>query len=350
MASIAVKYRPQTFEECVGQNSIIKILKRQLELKEFKNCYLFCGPSGCGKTTIARIFANEINQGLGSPIEIDGASNNGVDNVKAIIQEAQERSLFSEYKIYIVDECQMITTQGWNAFLKCIEEPPKYTIFIFCTTDPQKIPKTILNRVMRFNLTRVHTDLIRERLKYVSSCEGYTNYDESCDYISKICNGGVRDSLAMLEKCAGYSTDLCISNVLQALGNFSYNVFFQLTNAIVDGDERTILKTVEDSYNRGEDLKQFASQYLEFLLDLEKYCLFKSINETKLPASLEVVTDTSGRLSPFCVKYATSFDNNLKVFAKMTATTLELSNQLKQDPYPKTTLSIQLLELSRTLG
>ena len=112
MESLAVKYRPKLFEEVCSQESIIKILRRQLELKQFKNTYLFCGASGCGKTTVARIFANEINKGIGSPIEIDGASNNGVDNVKSIIKSASERSIDSEYKIYIIDECHALTNQA----------------------------------------------------------------------------------------------------------------------------------------------------------------------------------------------------------------------------------------------
>ena len=162
--SLAVKYRPKTFEEALGQGSTIKILRQQIEKGCFGNCYLFAGSSGCGKTTLARIFANLINQGKGSPIEIDGASNNGVESVRAIVDSAGERSLDSEYKIYIVDECHAISSQGWQAFLKCIEEPPKYTIFMFCTTNPEKVPETIQNRLIRFNISKVRTDLIKQRL------------------------------------------------------------------------------------------------------------------------------------------------------------------------------------------
>ena len=206
MESLASKYRPKTFEEIVGQTAVVKNLLRQLETNTFKNTYLFCGPSGDGKTTIARVFAKKLNGGLGTPIEIDGASNNGVDNVRAIIEESKTRAIDSEYKVIIIDECHAITTQGWQAFLKCIEEPSPYTIFIFCTTDPQKIPVTILNRVMRFNLTRISTEEIKNRLLYISSVEGYTNYQDSCDYIARLSCGGMRDAIAMLEKCAGYST------------------------------------------------------------------------------------------------------------------------------------------------
>ena len=137
---LATKYRPNTFSEVVGQQAVIKILQRQIELDKISQCYLFCGASGCGKTTLARIFAKELNGSFNGLVEMDAASNNGVDNVRSIVEDAKQRSISSKYKVFIIDECQSITTQGWQAFLKCIEEPPKFTIFIFCTTDPQKVP------------------------------------------------------------------------------------------------------------------------------------------------------------------------------------------------------------------
>ena len=149
--SLAVQFRPKTFDEVVGQETIIKILKKQVETQQFKNCYLFSGASGCGKTSVARIFAKTINNGVGEPIEIDAASNNGVDNIRNIIEEANKRSLDSDYKVYIMDEAHSLTSQSWQSLLKTIEEPPKYTIFIFCTTNPEKIPETILNRLQKFN-------------------------------------------------------------------------------------------------------------------------------------------------------------------------------------------------------
>ena len=153
--SLATKYRPKEFSDVSSQSSVIMILNQQIETNNFKNSYIFSGTSGCGKTTCARIFANKINKGCGNPIEIDAASNNGVDYTRDIVKSANERSLDSQYMIIIIDECHVLTSASWQSLLKCIEETPKYTIFIFCTTDPQKIPDTIMNRCQRFNFTRI---------------------------------------------------------------------------------------------------------------------------------------------------------------------------------------------------
>ena len=334
--SLAVKYRPTNFSDVCGQSSTIKILSRQIETHQFKNCYLFCGASGCGKTTAARIFANMINGGKGEPIEVDGASNNGVDNVKSIIKAASERAIDGEYKIYIMDECHMLTTQAWNAFLKCIEEPPKYTIFIFCTTDPQKIPSTILNRVQRFNFTRLSSQLICDRLKYICSQEGFVNYADACDYISRISNGQMRDAIATLEKCAGYEIDLSMNNVLSALGDYSYSVMFDLINAIIDGNEQTSLSVLSKVYNDGGDIRLFINQFLSFIMDIQKYIVCKSIDVTRFPNTM---IDN--------LKNSVNFDNSIQYYGYIANQLLDLKNMLKTDLDPVSSVEVYLLKMCR---
>lgn len=173
MKTLAVKYRPTSWNEVSEQSSTKIILQQQLESGEVKNAYLFCGPAGCGKTTCARIFANEINNGEGNPIELDAASNNGVDDVRNIIQQAKTKSINSEYKIFIIDECHALSNSAWQAMLKIIEEPPAKSIFLFCTTNPERIPKTILSRVQRYDFNRISTEGIVNRLKYILEQENY---------------------------------------------------------------------------------------------------------------------------------------------------------------------------------
>ena len=334
--SLAVKYRPKTFSEICGQSSIVKIITRQIEMNEFKNACLFAGASGCGKTTIARIVANMINNGQGEPIEIDAASNNGVENVRQIIHDAQERSIDSKYKIYIIDECHSLTNQAWQAFLKCIEEPPTYTIFIFCTTDPQKIPETIKNRVQRFTFNRISTDQIRERLAYICRMEGFTNYEESVDYLSRMAEGGARAAITFLDKCSSYSTDLNINNVLAALGNYSYDTFFSLINNMIDGNEAEVLSIISKFYDEGNDLKLFVDQFLNFCMDVTKYSLFKSPEVTRIPTSMEPQLQGS-----------TNFDNASRYYTYVIDKLLVLKNMLKNDNSPRSTIEILFLQITR---
>lgn len=171
--TLAVKYRPKTFDDVTEQESVKIILQQQLESGEIKNAYLFCGGAGTGKTTCARIFANDINGGEGNPIELDAASNSSVDDVRNIIQQAKTKSLDSEYKVFLIDECHAISNTGWQAFLKLIEEPPAKSIFIFCTTNPERIPRTILSRVQRYDFKKISQSGIVNRLMYILDNEGY---------------------------------------------------------------------------------------------------------------------------------------------------------------------------------
>lgn len=340
--SLAVAYRPTTFEEVCGQTLTIEILKRALAKRSFKNCYLFAGTSGAGKTTIARIFAKEINEGQGQPIEIDAASYNGVDSVRAIVESAYERSLDSKYKIFIIDECHSITSQGWQVWLKCLEECPVYTIFMFCTTEPHKIPATILNRVQRYNISKIDTQLIKERLIKVCQLEGFINYDDTCDLISKLSQGCMRDALTMLDQCADYSEDLNILNTEKILGKISYQIMLKLTSFLFNKDEAKIFAVIESLDNTGTDLKQFVSLYLDFALDLTKFYIFSNIYATALPQYL--LTDPCPETN--LVEVVKSI-NNLDWLNALIDNLLELKALVKFDDNVKATVEAYLIRFCR---
>jgi DNA polymerase-3 subunit gamma/tau len=334
--SLAVAYRPKTFEEVCGQNITVKILQKTLETGNLRNCYLFAGDSGCGKTTCARIFANLINGGIGEPIEIDAASNNGVDNVRALIDSANQRALVGEYKIFIIDECHAITTQGWQAFLKGIEEPPAYTIFMFCTTEPNKLPVAILNRVQRYNITKINTVDMKARLEYICKEEGYTNYEALCDLLSKTTHGCMRDAIMKLEQCADFSTDLSLNNSLQVLGALSYEAMFKLTWALQDKNSGEILAILDKLANNSVDLKQFMEVYLEFCLDLQKFALFNNIDITSIPAYFA---------STECpmVQQTITISEFISWCMRLVDTLLEIKLETRYDTFYKSTIEAFLL-------
>lgn len=288
METLAVKYRPKDFEDVCGQENIITILNNQLKEKSFKNCYLFCGNSGCGKTTLARIFAKKVNEGGGSIIEIDAASNNGVDDVRQIIKEAQFLPLDGKYKVYIIDEVHMFSTGAFNAMLKLIEEPPSKTIFILCTTDPQKIPATILSRVQRYNFTKISEKQIIERLKIILATENITTFDVSAlQLIARLSKGGMRDSITTMEKCLGFNNNLTCDNISKALGIVGYDVIINILNCIKTKDSKNILGLIESIYDQGIDLKLFIIDFLQFCLDLVKYKLTNDYILSGLPQGFE---------------------------------------------------------------
>ena len=338
MESLGVKYRPHSWDNVIGQDVIVQILQKQIDTKSIKNAYIFSGASGCGKTTAARIFANELNNHIGTPIEIDGASNNGVDNVKQIINSASQRSIDSEYKIYIIDEAHMLTTPAWNAFLKTIEESPKYTIFIFCTTDPQKIPDTIKNRCMRFNFTRISSKDIVQRLSYICETEGVENYHDVVDYISRISHGEMRNAISKLETCIDYSNTLSMESALQALGNFSYDKFFSLINAVIDGDFKTVDTEITNIYNDGADMKLFVTEFLNFVLDIMLYSLNHDIACTTLPITYKDK-----------LEFSIGFDDATKYYNYYVDKLLDLKNMIKTDVEPLQTILVMFNRMCRLI-
>ena len=288
MEALATKYRPRTFKDVVCQDNIKKVLTNQLDTGEVKQAYLFCGSAGTGKTTSARIFANEVNGGKGKPIEIDGASNNGVDNIRNIIDDCRMKSLDSKYKVYIIDEVHMLSIGAFNALLKVLEEPPKGVIFILCTTDPHKIPATILSRVQRFQFKRIPQNEVVNRLQYVLQQEGKITYDmEALQYIAKLADGGMRDALMKLDTVLGYTTEITMEAVLDCLGITNYDYLFKIVSSIIKQDATTPMQLIDDLYKQGKDLKLFVKDLSKFILDLCKLELTQDINTTMIPPELK---------------------------------------------------------------
>lgn len=288
MEALATKYRPRTFKDVVCQDNIKKVLTNQLDTGEVKQAYLFCGSAGTGKTTSARIFANEVNEGKGKPIEIDGASNNGVDNIRNIIDDCRMKSLDSKYKVYIIDEVHMLSIGAFNALLKVLEEPPKGVIFILCTTDPHKIPATILSRVQRFQFKRIPQNEVVNRLEYILVQEGILTYNVvAIEYIAKLADGGMRDAIMKLDTVLGYTHEITMEAVLDCLGITNYDYLFKIVSSIIKQDATTPMQLIDDLYKQGKDLKLFVKDLSKFILDLCKLELTQDINTTMIPPELK---------------------------------------------------------------
>lgn len=307
MQPLANKYRPKVFDDVSEQGAIKTIIENQIKNNDIRNAYLFCGGAGTGKTTCARIVANMINDGKGNPIELDAASNNSVEDVRRIITDSKFKSLDSKYKIYIIDECHSLSNAAWQAMLKLLEEPPKCTVFIFCTTDPNRIPNTILSRVQRYNFQRISKDGIVKRLKFIINseneelCNNYGNdfapgeyetmailfEDEAIDYIAKQAQGGMRDAITTLDKCLAYSKQLTLINVIKVLSAgvtpFELSDF---TNSLLDKNVEKAIMQLNDFFMTGIDMSLLLNMYFEFLLNLQKYLVLNNKDITVLPEDI----------------------------------------------------------------
>lgn len=334
--SLAVQYRPTTWDEVVEQNEIKQILQNQLKTNEIKNSYLFVGGAGTGKTTCARILARCINDNKGSAIEIDGASNNGVDQVREISNQARTRSTDSEYKIFIIDECHMITTAGWNAMLKLIEEPPAKTIFIFCTTNAEKIPKTIMSRIQRYDFKRISTRGIFNRLVDVCIKESIFIEENALMYIAKIADGHLRDALTMLDKVIAYNEEVTESNVASALGMNSYKDLEALFNSVLNNEETELLKIIDSCHDEGRDLKQLIDDEIGYVLDYVRWTVTHDIESCSCPE--------------FIVENFKNFNARKDNVLHFLDTLINIKNTIKYDSSPKIIIEAMLLLECNTKG
>lgn len=279
------KWRPKNFNDVIGQEHITTTLKNEIKNNRISHSYLFCGTRGTGKTSTAKIFSKAVNcHNLkdGEPcnecevcenislarsmnvIEIDAASNNGVDNIRQIREEVKYPPTEGNYKVYIIDEVHMLSVGAFNALLKTLEEPPSHVIFILATTDPQKIPATILSRCQRYDFKRISINDMTNRLDYFMKEENINVELKALRYIAKISDGAMRDALSILDQCIAfyYGQDITLEKVLDTIGAVDNEVFYNLTNAIIDKNIVECLNIVDNIIVQGRDIGQFISQII----------------------------------------------------------------------------------------
>lgn len=240
-------------------------------------------------TTISRIIANELNEGKGEPAELDAASHGSTEEIRQIVSQASTFPVGMKYKIFIIDECHSLSNTAWQVFLKTLEEQPAKSIFMFCTTNPEKIPATILSRVQTFRFSKISTKGIHNRLKYVieqENAEGQniTYDDEALNYIARLSNGGMRDSLTNLDRCLAYSKDITLENVSEALDLPDYDTYFSLLNGLVKKDNVSITSIVDTVYNSGTNFVKWFEGFHSFLCNIIKYIYIKDIGSTMIPS------------------------------------------------------------------
>ena len=323
--SLATKYRPKSFSDVVEQSLIVDMLSNICKSDLNNRNFLFIGPAGCGKTTLGRIVGNVLNNNTGEPIEIDAASHSGVDKMRDIIQQARTYPIGCAYKIFIIDECHSLSSQAWQALLKTLEESPAKSVFIFCTTNPEKIPATILSRVQTFQLSKISLDSICNRLIYVLDSEiaegrDITYEKEAINYIAKLANGGMRDALTLLDKALAYSTNISSHTLSKALGLPNYDDYFMLLSAIAKRDNETITKVVDEVYNSGVNFVKWFENFHSFVINIVKYIFLQDINKTMIPAHY------ADKIS----KYSTAHSN---ICLKLANTLIKLNQELKSTNY-----------------
>ena len=346
------KYRPVTFEEVAGQRSIVRTLKNAISSGKIAHAYLFCGPRGTGKTSMARLFAKALNceKGIGQQcnecsncqainegvhpdvIEIDAASNNGVDQVRDLIDKIRYAPIKGRYKVYIIDEVHMMSAGAFNALLKTLEEPPEQVIFILATTEPYKVLPTILSRCQRFDFGKIDDEDIREKLIWILDKEKVEYDEKGIDAIISLADGGMRDALSILDQVLAYSgNQLHEADVLTLFGLTSNIQKIELLKLIRQGDVSRVLGKLEEFLNSGVDIKRLSDNLLEILKDLVIYektheeSLLTSISE-KEALELEPLIDAAyaNRMIQILVKTQIDFKSVSNIRSLFELTLLQL--------------------------
>ena len=353
------KWRPVSFEDVKGQDPIVQTLKNQITSERIGHAYLFCGTRGTGKTSIAKIFARAVNCEHpvdGSPcnecptcrsiqsgssmnvVEIDAASNHGVENIRDIREQVQYPPTEGRYRVYIIDEVHMLSIGAFNALLKTLEEPPSYVIFILATTEVHKIPITILSRCQRYDFKRISLETIADRLRELTQAEQIQVEDKALLYVAKAADGSLRDALSLLDQCVAfhYGRVLTYDNALEVLGAVDSSVFSQMFGAIVEGRTRDCICSLEEIVIQGRELGQFVTDFIWYMRNL---LLIRSADDAEglvdmSEENLKQLRSDAGKAD------GTTLMRYIRIFS-------ELSNQLRYASQKRVLVEVALIKLTR---
>ncbi len=350
------KWRPIVFGDIVGQSHITMTLKNQIKNDSIAHAYLFCGTRGTGKTSTAKVFARAINclkpkdynpcnecevckgilnESIMDVIEIDAASNNGVDNIRELRENVKYPTAKAKFKVYIIDEVHMLSQGAFNALLKTLEEPPSYVLFILATTEPQKIPATILSRCQRFDFKRITGDDIFSRLKYICTEMEIKIEDEALELIVRNSDGAVRDALSILDQCLSFSEgELTYEKVIETLGLVTDEFLFKLSEAIYEEDSSKAMALIDELVSSGKDISHFIRSFINH---------FRNLMMTKMTKSLEDVIDMSSEGINRLKKQGEEFQ--LNTIIRVINTLSHAESEIRWSSQPRIMLELAVVKL-----